>query len=144
MQILVLNGPNLNLLGTREKQIYGSVTLHDIETDLKKIAQSLNVEISFKQSNSESTLIEEIHNAQGVFDGIIINPAAYTHTSIAIMDALAGVNVPAVEVHLSNVHARESFRHVSYPVRACIGQICGFGKLSYELGLRALLNHLGQ
>ena len=133
MQILVLNGPNLNLLGTREKQIYGSITLHDIESDLQKLAQSLKAEITFKQSNNESVLIDEIHAARGVFDGIIINPAAYTHTSIALMDALAGVDIPAVEVHLSNVHARESFRHVSYPVRACIGQISGFGKLSYEL-----------
>ncbi|MDX9702433.1 MAG: type II 3-dehydroquinate dehydratase [Candidatus Auribacterota bacterium] len=144
MRILVLNGPNLNLLGTREQTVYGSETMQDIETFLRQTAQTLNAEIVFKQSNSESALIDEIHASRDGFDGIIINPAAYTHTSIAIMDAIAGVGVPAVEVHLSNIHARESFRHTSYPARVCVGQICGFGKMSYELGLRALVHRLSK
>lgn len=142
MKILVLNGPNLNLLGTREKNIYGSVTLEEIETRLNKIAPQFGASITFIQTNSESAMIDAIHSARGEFEGIIINPAAYTHTSIAVMDALAGVGIPAVEVHLSNIHAREEFRHRSFPARACIGQICGFGKMSYELGLQALAGYL--
>ena len=144
MKILVLNGPNLNLLGMREKDVYGSQTLEDIEKYLKQIAQDLGVLCTFLQTNSETTMIEAIQKAVGVFDGIIINPAAYTHTSIAIMDAIAGVNIPVVEVHLSNIHAREEFRKTSFPARVCIGQISGFGKMSYELGLRALVNHIKQ
>lgn len=144
MHILVLNGPNLNLLGTREKNIYGSVTLADIETRTCAVAESLGTRATFKQSNSEAELIDEIHKARDTYDAIIINPAAYTHTSIAIMDAISAVMLPVVEVHLSNIHAREEFRYTSYPARVCVGQICGFGMMSYELGIRALVHHLSQ
>lgn len=142
MKILFLNGPNLNLLGTREQSIYGTTSLADIEMHITSIADQLNVTTTFIQSNSESTLIDEIQNAKGIFAGIVINPAAYTHTSIAIMDAIAAVSIPTVEVHLSNIHAREEFRKITYPARACIGQISGFGLFSYELGLRAVINHI--
>ncbi len=142
MKILVLNGPNLNLLGKREKDIYGSVTLSEIENDLKKLSDNLGATISFSQSNSETELIDSIQNARNNYDGIIINPAAYTHTSIAIMDAVNAVEIPSIEVHLSNIHRREEFRQISYPVKACIGQICGFGKTSYTLALRAICDYL--
>ncbi|MCD6459594.1 type II 3-dehydroquinate dehydratase [bacterium] len=142
MKILVLNGPNLNLLGTREKNIYGSVKLEDIKKELEKLALELSVEIDFLQTNSETGLIEKVHYAKNNFDGIIINPAAYTHTSIALMDAIAAVDMPAVEVHLSNLYAREEFRHKSYPAKVCIGQISGFGQHSYTLALRALVEYI--
>lgn len=138
LSILVLNGPNLNLLGLREKSIYGDVTLEEIEKSLKQLAGELNMELTFAQSNSEGEIIDYIHSGKGKYEGILINPGAYTHTSIAIMDAISAVQVPAVEVHLSNIHTREDFRHSSFIVRSCIGQICGFGKYSYLLGLRAL------
>ena len=142
MKILVLNGPNLNLLGTREKNIYGSIKLDDIKKQLDELASELSVEIVFFQTNSETELIEKIHNSKDIFGGIIINPAAYTHTSIALMDAIAAVDVPCIEVHLSNIHAREEFRHKSYTAKACIGQISGFGAASYSLALRALAEYL--
>ena len=142
MKIQVLNGPNLNLLGTREKNIYGSVKLDDIKKQLEQLACELSLDIDFFQTNSETELIEKIHQSKGRFDGIIINPAAYTHTSIALMDAIAAVEIPAVEVHLSNIHAREEFRHKSYPAKVCIGQISGFGSNSYTLALRALAEYL--
>lgn len=143
MKVLVLHGPNLNLFGTREKSIYGSWTLTDINNGLEKIAKELSVEITFLQSNSESVLIEEIHKA-GVekVDGLLINPAAYGHTSIALRDAILGVSLPCVEVHCSNIYAREEFRHKTYLSDIAIGVITGFGADSYFLGLRALVKSL--
>ena len=142
MKILVINGPNLNLLGEREKDNYGEITLDSINAQLAELAASLNVEIDFFQSNTEGALVDKIQSAKGVFDGIIINPAAYTHTSIALRDALLAVKIPAVEVHLSNIHSREEFRRHSYTAGVCIGQIAGFKKDSYTLALRAIVNHL--
>ena len=142
MKILVINGPNLNLLGDREKDNYGEITLDTINQELQNLANELNVEIDFFQSNTEGTLVDKIQNAKGIFDGIIINPAAYTHTSIALRDALLAVKIPTVEVHLSNIHAREEFRKTSFTAPVCIGQIAGFKKDSYLLALRAIVNYL--
>ncbi|MBW4056319.1 MAG: type II 3-dehydroquinate dehydratase [Proteobacteria bacterium] len=140
MKFLVLHGPNLNLLGKREPGIYGSQTLDDINTQLKKLSEELGCEVSFFQSNTEGELINAIQAAE--CNGILINPAAYTHTSIAIRDALSAVGLPCVEVHLSNIHRREIFRHISMIAPIAIGQICGFGQDSYLLGLRALFNYV--
>ncbi len=137
-KILILNGPNLNLLGSRETQIYGEETLDKIIADCEVKAKELGVEISAYQSNHEGDLIDQIHAARGVYDGIVINAGAYTHYSIAIHDAIKAVRLPCVEVHLSNVHTREEFRHKSYLSPVCIGVICGFGKMSYLLALEAL------
>ena len=142
MKILVINGPNLNLLGEREKDNYGEVTLESINAQLTELAASLGVEIEFFQSNTEGALVDKIQSAKGIFDGIIINPAAYTHTSIALRDAILAVKIPAVEVHLSNIHSREEFRQHSYTAGVCIGQIAGFKKDSYMLALRAIVNYL--
>ncbi|MBE7704268.1 MAG: type II 3-dehydroquinate dehydratase [Cyanobacteria bacterium SIG29] len=142
MKILVLNGPNLNLLGTREPDKYGTQTLADIENFIKNEASKINVEIDFYQSNIEGELVNKIQEAKGNFDGIILNPAAYTHTSVAIRDALLAVNIPTVEIHLSNIHTREDFRKVSLTAPACIGQITGFGTNSYKLGLIAITDYL--
>jgi len=144
MKILVLHGPNLNLLGTREPDIYGTFTLDDITVSLTQLASELGCDISVLQSNSEGTLVDSIQGAKGVFHGILINPAAYTHTSVAIRDALSAVALPTVEVHLSNIHKREEFRRHSYIAPVAVGQISGFGPDSYLLGLRALINHLRQ
>ena len=144
MKILVLNGPNLNLLGTREPEKYGNQTLNDIENLLCEEANKLNIELSFEQSNIEGELVTKIQQAKGVYDGIVINPAAYTHTSIALRDALLAVEIPTVEIHLSNIHKREDFRHISYTAPACIGQITGFGANSYKLGLIAIYDYLFQ
>lgn len=142
VSILVLHGPNLNLLGKREPGVYGSVTLEGIDLRLRQEADSLQVEIFCMQSNHEGTLVDQIHAALGVHDGILINPGAYTHTSVAIRDAIAAVNIPTVEVHLSNIYRREEFRHHSYIAPVAIGQISGFGAESYRWGLQALVQHL--
>ena len=142
MKFLILHGPNLNLLGKREPGIYGSQTLEDINSSLEELSADLGCELSFFQSNSEGELIDAIHSAVHEHQGVLINPAAYTHTSIAIRDALSAVGIPCVEVHLSNIHRRETFRHTSMVAPVSIGQICGFGQDSYLLGLRALFNHV--
>lgn len=140
----MLHGPNLNLLGKREPGVYGAVTLEEINQTLAQDAEALRVEVAVLQSNYEGTLIDAIHAAIDQHQGILINPGAYTHTSVAIRDAIAGVNLPTVEVHLSNIHRREEFRHHSYIAPVAIGQISGFGAESYRLGLRALVNYLRQ
>jgi 3-dehydroquinate dehydratase II len=140
--IMILNGPNLNLLGTREPEIYGSETLADIETRCHQRAQSLGLAVDFRQSNIEGQLVEWIHEARQSARGIIINAAAYTHTSVALLDALNTCEMPIIEVHLSNIHQRESFRHKSYIARAADGMICGLGSLGYELALEAVSKRL--
>lgn len=140
--VFILNGPNLNLLGTRQPEVYGKTTLADIQTLCETEAKRLGIETTFEQSNHEGTLIDMIHAARGTHDGIILNAGAYTHTSIALMDAIASVELPLVEVHLSNIHARESFRHTSYIAPVAIGQICGFGAYGYVLALQALQQRL--
>ncbi|UWQ26462.1 type II 3-dehydroquinate dehydratase [Leisingera aquaemixtae] len=142
--ILVLNGPNLNLLGTRQPEVYGSVTLAMVEQECKAHGATLGFDVECLQSNHEGALIDAIHAAKGVHQGIILNAGAYTHTSIALMDALISVEIPAVEVHLSNIHARETFRHTSYIAKAALGQICGFGAKGYLLALDALAAHLDE
>lgn len=139
--VLVLHGPNLNLLGQRETGIYGSLTLAEIDRLLKEEAMRLEVEIFCKQSNYEGALVDAIHEALGRHQGILINPAGYTHTSVAIRDAIAAVNLPTVEVHLSNIYRREDFRQHSYIAPVAVGQIGGFGAQSYLLGLQALVHH---
>ncbi len=142
-KILVLHGPNLNMLGKREKKIYGKISLEKINSDLKSLAKELNIDIEFKQSNIEGELVNFIHSAvKNKTAGILINPAAYTHTSVALRDALLAVKIPTVEVHISNIYQREEFRHKSLTAPACIGQITGFGKMSYLLGLMALVNRI--
>lgn len=137
MKILFLNGPNLNLLGQREPEIYGHITLADIEAMVRERAVGLKSEVDFRQSNLEGELVGWIQQAKGKFDVIVINAAAYTHTSIAMRDAISGSGVPTIEIHLSNVHAREEFRHKSLIAPVCCGQITGFGQKSYILGLEA-------
>lgn len=142
LNILVLHGPNLNLLGRREPEIYGLETLDNITQSLQDAADQLDIQIESFQSNHEGALVDAIHGAMGVHHGLLINPGAYTHTSVAIRDAIAAVAIPTVEVHLSNVYRRESFRHHSYIAPVAVGQISGFGAFSYVLGLRALAHYL--
>ena len=140
MRILYLNGPNLNLLGTREPEKYGRTTLADIESAVRKRATELNASIEFRQSNMEGEIVSWIQSAKGDFDWIVLNAAAYTHTSIALRDAIAAVELPVVEIHLSNVYAREEFRHKSLIAPVCRGQITGFGAQSYLLALDAAVS----
>ncbi|WP_424976186.1 type II 3-dehydroquinate dehydratase [Dinoroseobacter sp. S124A] len=142
MHITILNGPNLNLLGTRQPEVYGSTTLADVEAMCVAKAEALDVSIAFHQSNHEGTLVDQVHEARTRSAGLIINAGAYTHTSIALMDAVASVSLPCIEVHLSNIHARESFRHTSYLSPVALGLICGFGAKGYELALDGLVSHL--
>jgi 3-dehydroquinate dehydratase-2 len=142
LKILVLHGPNLNLLGLREPGVYGSVTLDDINTRLSELALSRDAELTILQSNHDGALIDAIQDARAWAKGILINPGGFTHTSVALRDAISAVALPAVEVHLSNVYARESFRHHSYIAPVCVGSIAGFGWRSYMLGLTALLDRL--
>ena len=138
-KILVIHGPNLNLLGSREPDVYGKVTIDEINKDLAKTAKSKKVSLEIIQSNHEGEIVEKIGKAKGSFDGILINPAAYTHTSVAIRDAVSAVDIPTVEVHLSNIYGREEFRHTSLIAPVAKGQVSGFGKMSYILGLEALV-----
>lgn len=135
---LIINGVNLNMLGKREPEIYGSNTLSDLENQITKKAEELGVFVDFFQSNFEGEIVEKIHNAMGVYDGIIINPGAFTHYSYAIRDAFGSVKLPVIEVHISNIHKREAFRHKSVIVPECVGQICGLGFKGYEFALEAL------
>ena len=142
MKILVLHGPNLNLLGTREPTIYGAMTLEELNASLIRLGIELGVSIESRQSNVEGELVTWIQEAKQRFDGLVFNPAAYSHTSIALRDAIVGVEIPMVEVHLTNIHRRESFRRRSYLASVALGQISGFGPQSYLLGLRALVDAL--
>ena len=140
MRILVINGPNINMLGIREKNIYGNNDYNSLVEKIKKEANELECQVDFFQSNIEGEIITSIQKALGVYDGIIINPAAYTHYSIGILDALKSVNIPAIEVHISNIHQREDFRKKSVTAEGCIGQISGLGFEGYTLALRGLVN----
>jgi 3-dehydroquinate dehydratase-2 len=140
MRILFLNGPNLNLLGQREQGVYGSTTLAEIEGRVRQQAKELGASIEFRQTNLEGELVTWVQQAKAAFDAIVLNAAAYTHTSVALRDAIAAVGVPTIEIHLSNIHAREDFRHKSLIAPVCLGQISGFGPDSYVLALQAAVN----
>ncbi len=142
ISVLVLNGPNLNMLGKREPGVYGVRTLADIEQETRTFGESLGISVDFRQSNHEGVLVDWIHEALGRCRGIVINPGAYTHTSVALQDAIRAVGLPTIEVHLSNVFAREAFRHHSYISPVALGVICGFGPLGYQLALTALQPHV--
>jgi len=142
LRILVIHGPNLTLLGQREPEVYGRTTLEEMNAELERLAESLGVDLEIHARNSEGEIVSLIGDALGLCDGLLINPAAYTHTSVAIRDAIAGTGLPAVEVHLSNIAARESFRQHSLTAAVAVGQISGFGSASYRLGLQALVEYL--
>ena len=144
MDLLLINGPNLNLVGTREPSIYGSQTLEGIQEELLNFAQELEVKLQFFQSNSEGEMIDCIQQSVGSIDGILINAGAYTHTSIALRDALLGVDIPYVEVHLSNIYSREEFRHKSFLSDKALGLVCGFGPISYQLALQGIVSYLNR
>ena len=139
MKILVLHGPNLNLLGTREPEVYGSMTLDDINQKMIELGKELGVEVTCLQSNHEGALIDALQDARTWVSGVVFNPGGYTHTSIALRDAISAIQIPVIEVHISNVYAREEFRHVSMISAVCKGKVVGFGWKSYELGLRGLM-----
>lgn len=140
MKILILHGPNLNLLGTREPEVYGSMTLENINEKMITLGKELNAEIKCSQSNHEGALIDALHDARTWANGVVFNPGGYTHTSIALRDAISAIQIPVIEVHLSNVYAREEFRHTSFVSAVCKGKVTGFGWRSYELGLRGLID----
>ena len=142
MKILIINGVNMNMLGLRETEKYGTMTLKDLEKELYAFSFELEIDIETFQSNFEGEIVEKIHQTKDNFDGIVINAGAYTHTSIAIRDAISAVNIPTVEVHMTNIYKREEFRHHSYIAPVCIGQISGFGINSYKLGLKAVVDYL--
>lgn len=142
IRVLVIHGPNLNLLGTREPSIYGSTTLDEINAELARRAAQRGASVDAVQTNIEGEIVDHIQNAAARYDAIVMNPGGYTHTSVAIRDALAGCGIPAVEVHLSNIHAREPFRHTSLTAANCVGQILGFGPQSYYMGLDAAVTHV--
>ena len=142
MSLLVLHGPNLNLLGTREPEVYGSMTLEMLNDQLQRHAQTRHVTLNIAQSNHEGVLIDALHAARNVHAGVIINPGAYTHTSYALRDAIAAIELPTIEVHLSNIHARETFRHTSLVAPVCVGQICGLGWYGYVLAIEAMWQRL--
>ena len=144
LNVLVLHGPNLNLLGTREPDVYGTDTLADIDSQLTALAEELKITIRIKQSNSEEVLIESLHSSREWANGVLFNPGAFTHTSVALRDAIAAIDIPVVEVHLSNIYAREEFRHHSVISPATLGQVAGLGWLGYILALESLCNHLGE
>lgn len=143
MRIAVLNGPNLNLLGTREPALYGRETLGDLEQRLRRVARELGIDLEFMQSNSEGELIDRIHALRGTVQGALVNAGAYSHSSLAIRDALTGIALPFVEVHVTNIYAREPERRHSMLASAAVGLVCGLGVMGYELGLRGLVAHLG-
>jgi len=142
MKILVINGVNMNMLGVREPEKYGSLTLKELEKELFAYSFELGIDIETYQSNHEGEIVEKIHSSRENFDGIVINAGAYTHTSIAIRDAISSVEIPTVEVHMTNIYKREEFRHHSYIAPVCVGQISGFGLDSYKLGLKAVINYI--
>ena len=144
MKILIVNGVNMNMLGSRETDKYGTMTLKDLEKDLYAFSFQIGIDIETFQSNHEGEIVEKIHNAKNNFDGIIINAGAYTHTSVAIRDALSAVNIPTVEVHMTNIYKREEFRHKSYIAPVSVGQISGFGVDSYKLGIKAIVDYLNK
>ena len=141
--LLILNGPNLNLLGQRQPEVYGATTLAEIESQCQEVAADRGTKMTFAQSNHEGALVDAIHAARGTHDGIILNAGAYTHTSVALLDAIASSEVPTIELHLSNIHAREEFRHHSFISKVAVGQICGFGAFGYTLAIDAMLSYLG-
>lgn len=140
--ILLLNGPNLNLLGQRQPEVYGHTTLSDIEKMCQDKAAALGIGMEFRQSNSEGTMVDMIHATRGTHDGIVLNAGAYTHTSVALRDAISSVELPVIELHLSNIHAREEFRHHSYISGVALGLICGFGAAGYPMAIEAMHGHL--
>lgn len=142
--LLILNGPNLNLLGTRQPEVYGNTTLAEVEALCAAKATACGCDVTCLQSNHEGALVDAVQDARGHHDGIILNAGAYTHTSVALMDAISSIKVPVIELHLSNIHAREEFRHKSFIAPVAIGQICGFGPTGYALAIEAMISYLGQ